>query len=304
MLRLPAFGTWALAATLLASGGTAVAQDASAKSLVQTVVNNELAKDQHDRTHWMYRDAKKTPEKDTVKLVIETGQGNLFKTLKVNGHAPNDEDREADQEHREKMLNDPSERQKQARDRHEDGEKARAMMKMLPEAFNWTKKSENGNEITLAFSPNPNFTPDTREAEVFAAMAGTMTVDKGAMRLKRLTGALTEDVNFGWGILGKLRKGGTFDVQRAEVAPGEWQMVETHVHINGRALLFKSIDQNEDETFNDYRRMPDSLTLTEAAQMLDRGPDKTADAANSKHQSGEQARQNGSSAMAAASGRH
>jgi 23S rRNA G2445 N2-methylase RlmL len=79
---------------------------------------------------------------------------------------------------------------------------------------------------------------------------------------------LTEDVSIGWGILGKLHKGGTFNVERREIAPGIWQIVQTHVHIQGKALFFKSIGQQQDEIESDFKEVPRSTTLEEAAEML------------------------------------
>ena len=48
-----------------------------------------------------------------------------------------------------------------------------------------------------------------------------------------------EDVTIGWGLLGRLREGGTFRVERSAGAPGLWQITETHVHIEGKVLFFK-----------------------------------------------------------------
>ncbi len=243
-------------------------QDPTAKQLVRTVVNNELAADSKDHSHWFYKDAKKTPEKSTLKLVVETPKGNVTRTVAVNGHPLTPEQQQQDEQKIQKLLTDPSAQQKQARDRHEDGQKARSMLQMLPDAFLWTKAGEEAGVVTLKFQPNRQFEPANREAQVFAAMAGTMTIDTSQMRLRSLKGALTQDVDFGWGLLGKLRKGGTFSIERAEVAPRVWEIVATHVHINGRALLFKSIDQNEDEETTGYKRVPDSLSLEQAFAML------------------------------------
>lgn len=260
-----------LAAFAAALPMVASAQGSDARSIVQQVVNNELAADSSDHSHWMYKEKKKTPEKSTVKLVVETKMANLSKLLEVDGRPPTKEQQANDESRRNQLISDSAERQKQAADRHADGKKANDLLRMLPQGFLWSKVNEANGVETFAFKPNPDFDPPSREAQVFAAMAGTMTVDMGQMRLKSLKGTLIRDVEFGWGILGRLRKGGHFDVERAEVAPKEWEIVATHVHISGRALLFKSIDQNEDEETADYKRVSDSLSLEEAAALLKKG---------------------------------
>ncbi|MBV9669887.1 MAG: hypothetical protein JOZ43_02935, partial [Acidobacteriales bacterium] len=67
------------------SVAAARAQAPSAEQIVQQVVNNELKADQSDRTFWMFKDAKKTPERASTKLVIETPHGNVSRLLEVNG---------------------------------------------------------------------------------------------------------------------------------------------------------------------------------------------------------------------------
>jgi len=83
-----------------------------------------------------------------------------------------------------------------------------------------------------------------------------------------MKGRLSEDVNIGFGILGRLRQGGTFNVERRQVAPGIWQITETHVHIEGRALFFKTIGQQQDEVKSNFTPVPPGTTLQQAVAML------------------------------------
>ena len=102
-------------------------------------------------------------------------------------------------------------------------------------------------------------------------MEGDLVVDRQQhriVRIVRIRGKLAHDVEIGFGILGKLRLGGTFDVQRSQVAPGFGQITETHVHIDGRALLFKTIGQQTDEVKYKFEPVAPSITLDEAANMV------------------------------------
>ena len=56
-----------------------------------------------------------------------------------------------------------------------------------------------------------------------------------------------------------------------QVAPGHWEITETHVHIQGHMLIFKSINEQEDEITSDYKETPASMTLSEAIEMLKDG---------------------------------
>lgn len=260
-----------LCSACLSTPMLAYGQSQKARDLVWTVVKSELKADANDHSRWMYLDAKKVPGKSTVQLVVETPQGSLSKTIKLNGRPLSAKQQQADEQKIHQFVTDPGVRQKQKQGEQQDDKKAASLTRMLPNAFLWTITGENGDETTLAFKPDPNFDPPTREAKVFAAMKGTMVVNTKQDRIKSLKGTLMEDVDFGWGLLGKLNKGGTFNVERRQIAPHIWAITETHVHIQGHALIFKSISEQEDEETSHYKPAPASISLAQAAKMLNDG---------------------------------
>lgn len=139
---------------------------------------------------------------------------------------------------------------------------------MLPEGFLYQYEADEGRNIRLSFRPNPKFRPPTTEAKVFHAMEGMMLVDATEKRLVELRGQLTRDVVFGWGILGRLYAGGTCDVQQTEVAPGHWEATLIDVHIRGKALFFKTINEQQHEVRSNFRQVAKNMTLQQAAEML------------------------------------
>jgi hypothetical protein len=50
-----------------------------------------------------------------------------------------------------------------------------------------------------------------------------------------------------------------------------WTISSTHIHIQGHALIFKSIGEQQDEETSHYHPTPPSLTLDAAAKMLKDG---------------------------------
>lgn len=240
----------------------------SPDEIVRKVVQNELDADANDHTPWMYRDAYKSPDKDIVKLIIETQEGNLSEIVEDHGHPPSAQEHQADLNRIQQLLTDPSLRQREKKNEQHDGQQARDMMNMLPNAFIWKITARGDSDITLSFHPKPDFSPDSMNGKVLATMSGTMVVDEREMRLSKLAGRLDKDVVFGWGLLGRINAGGTFEIVRQEVGPGSWQITETHVHISGHALFFKTIGDQEDEITSDYHRVPEGVDLNKAAQML------------------------------------
>ena len=142
---------------------------------------------------------------------------------------------------------------------------------MLPEAFIWKMQSEDAKNITLHFEPNPKFSPPDMQERVLGTMAGTLVVNKEQNRIETIRGKLMEDVTIGWGLLGRLHQGGTFRVERRQVAPGLWQITETHVHIEGKVLFFKNIGQQQDEVQSEFMQVPAGTTLEQAAEMTKPG---------------------------------
>ncbi len=76
----------------------------------------------------------------------------------------------------------------------------------------------------------------------------------------------------GGGLFGDLKTGGSFDVERREIGKGKWQITETHVHIYGHALLFKSISEQEDDVKTEFKELPQAITLQQAeGKLLEKG---------------------------------
>lgn len=269
-LFLPiAFPALLLAALVFADAHRACAQSPS--DIVRKVVQNELDADANDHTAWMYKDAYRSPDKNIVKIVVETHQGNLSEIIEDSGRPPSAQEHQADLSKINQMLTDPDYRARLKRNEQHDGQQARDLLKMLPDAFIWKITSRENGDVTLSFHPDPNFSPPSMSARVLAAMSGNIVVNEHQMRLKLIDGHLDQPVTFGWGLLGRINAGGTFRVVRDEISPGEWQITQTHVHISGHALFFKTIGDQEDEITSEYHRVPDNTTLQKAADMLRNG---------------------------------
>ena len=282
----PCFCTSAKAASLLPSscillclvstGFSGLAQTASpskapadprARQIIVGAVTAELAANDADHTAWTYRDHDTDATKDVVYEVIETPAGSLRREVESGGKPVDESTRQAESTRIAALVHDQAEAAKQRKAGKHDDDQAREMLKMLPDAYLWTIKSESADAVALNYAPNPDFHPPDMEARVMSMMAGEVIVVKGDDRIRTLRGTLTDDVKLGFGLLGKLQKGGTFDVERREVGPHHWQITESRVHIGGHALLFKTIGQQEDEIKTDFR--PSNVpTLEAAAQQL------------------------------------
>lgn len=255
---------WLTLVAVIAAGTSLYAQDA--QQIVQKAVNEELAASKADHSLWRYRDDRR--DSSTVYIVVQTPQGSVKRLIERNGKPLSAAEAQAEQQRIQNFIHSPSQIRKQQRDNAQDDKNAEDLLRLLPRAFRWKVVNETDELTTLSYEPDPDFDAPDIKSRVMGTMGGEMVIDRKAHRIRTIKGELTDDVSIGWGILGKLRKGGTFDVERREIAPGIWQIVETHVHINGRALFFKSIGQQQDEISSDFTRVPQSTTLEEASKLL------------------------------------
>jgi hypothetical protein len=238
-----------------------VAPGESPKEFVQRAVQSELAADRNDHTRWIYFESDRKPGSNVEQWVAQTREGNLVRVVQLNGQlVPESEQRQK----MDNFLHDWSARSRQRKSEQHDDQQAEELLNLLPQAFIWTDKGTNGNLRILHFTPDPQFRPPDFEAKVFSAMEGDMAVDIHQLRIASLKGRLIHTVKIFGGLLGELDAGGTFDVERRETGPGIWQITETHVHIQGHALIFKTISEQEDDTKSRFKQLTGDLTLKQA----------------------------------------
>ncbi|RSL16514.1 hypothetical protein EDE15_2032 [Edaphobacter aggregans] len=243
-------------------------QDPHAQAIVRAAVQTELTADRDDHSRWRYRDLYSNPDGEFLFHVVETDHGSIKKKLKQNGQPLTPDQLRAEDARIQSFVNDPAQQAKQRKDGEQDDKRAENMLRLLPDAFLWTVKSDAPDAVTLAFTPDPDFTAPSMEARVFAAMAGEIVVSKPQNRIQSIKGKLIHDVKFAYGLFGRMYQGGTFNIERRELAPKVWQITESHIHIDGHVLLFKNIHEQEDEVKTDFRPTPPATTLEQAATIL------------------------------------
>ena len=258
-------GEWLVLAILAGCAVAARGQDA--KGIVGQAVQTELTAARDDHSRWLYYEI---PSASVTQWVAETSNGNLRRVLRQNGRplSPLAQHRLMD-----RFIQDAQTQARQRKAGHHDDNQAAEMLRLLPKAFVWTITARNASDTTLHFSPDPDFQPPDWETRVFAAMEGDMTVDNAQHRIVSLKGRLIHDVKFVFGVFGDLKAGGTFDVERRETVKSVWQITQTHVHIQGHALLFKNISQNDDDVLSRFQPLPGDISLQQAEIELLKQPE-------------------------------
>lgn len=240
----------------------------SASELLRRVVNSELKAQADDHTHWMYQIKAGVSGKEEEKVVVQTREGYLDRLRLVNGQPVTPEQDKQEDQRIARLLKTPNEQKKQQRAQEQDARQTERLFKMLPDAVTARYGKRQGELAEILFEPNPNFHPSSHEAVIFHSMAGRIWVNTRQSRLVEIEGHLTGGVKFGGGLLGHLDQGGEFHVKQSEVAPGHWEITLLRVNMRGKALFFKTIAVQQNEIRTNFQRVPDNLTLSEAAAQL------------------------------------
>jgi hypothetical protein len=87
-------------------------------------------------------------------------------------------------------------------------------------------------------------------------------------RIVRFEGTLVRDVDLGWGVLGRLHKGGTVAIENSVLPDGASRLSRHEFHLSGRILLVKALKIDEKGQSTNFQRVSDRTTLTAAVQKL------------------------------------
>lgn len=258
----------------------------SAGQLVRETVAHEVAAANDTSIKQMFRSRRQTPKGSQTRLYVETTGSMAGMLIAVNDQPLSQQQKDAEIGHLNWLLSNPDQlRKKRAREK-EDADRSLRIVKALPDAFRYEYDgTETGDAslgkagdplVRLKFTPNPAFNPPSRVETALQGMQGYLLIDASEKRIAKIDGTLFRDVSFGWGILGRLDKGGHFVVQQADVGEGCWELTAMRLKITGKILMFKGISMISDEVFSDFQRVPSDLNFAGAVNMLKAEQEKLA----------------------------
>jgi hypothetical protein len=269
-----------------------------AAALIRRAVANHMrAEATHHPQRFLLH--KKDDKRDFVQEIIETQQGDIAMAIAASGKPLNPDMRQA-QIDRLNNLDAHADLQEHRRKREqEDNARVDKLMRLLPDAFLYHYESTVPCAVVvppyvaipgeptpptpatpvpsdecyhLTFIPSPNWNPPDLEAKIMRGMAGEVWIEKSQERLTRLDAHLIADVDFGWGFIGHLDKGGTIFLEQTEVAPHDWELTRMKLNFTGKALMVKTLNINLTEEMAHYAPVPTDLDYHKAIQILESEP--------------------------------
>ncbi len=239
--------------------------------LVTRALENEVRAAMDAQHPMRYELRKSSPRLSSTKEILETKDGAVARLLTLNNEPLSAADEQKEQARLASLLHDPNIQRHRKQSQDDDSARALKVLRALPNAFVYqfagtgTGPARAMNRFT--FKPNPKFAPPDLETQVLTQMTGELWIDPTQERVARLEAHLQQDVDFGWGILGRLNKGGWLVIEQAKVGGDRWRIVHFKMSMTGRVLFkTKVFDTTEDES--QYQPLPLDLSYQQAIQIL------------------------------------
>jgi hypothetical protein len=241
----------------------------SPHDLIKDVVYNEL-QERHQVSLWQYRVNKRVGSQNMIEQEVETVSGPVYRVLERQGKPLDQAAEKKESERLHNLMHNSGEQARMKQEFQADEQRLRRLIAIMPEAFLCTYDGETGGNLRLSFKPNPDYNPPSFETRVFHALSGELWVQPQQKRLVRIDARVVSDIDFGYGLLGKIEKGGNFQIIRDLIAGARWKTAQLNVHLSGRVIFFKAINKDQDLTRSNFQPVPADTTVEDAVALLDK----------------------------------
>jgi hypothetical protein len=235
----------------------------TAKELIGDACYNELQQRER-KTLWSYVAERRVNNHVFREQVIETVDGPVRHLLSVDGHPPTSAQMKEEEDRQQELLKNPSGRRAIRKQRDDDEKTMQELLRIVPDAFVFEDQGNEGESERIAFHPNPGFKPKTYEQRVLHALDGIVFIDLHEKRIARISGSLGTRVKFGYGLIGHVEQGGTTEITRVNLSPGVWKTSAERIDIEGRIVMFKTINKHQDESRTGFEPVAPDTTFAQA----------------------------------------
>jgi len=244
------------------------AQESDTGALLRRCAQNEVAALERLRP-FTFKERLEWSWGSETRNVVETSQGRADRIIAFRDEPLNPEQQSKQTRRLKKLLVSSDDRREVLKEQKEEQQRRLKMARALPDAVLLQfAGSESDGQLRFAFSPNPKFSPQDRETQIYKAMQGTVWIDPVHERITRVRGELYKDVSFGWGIVGRLNKGGRYEASQAEVSPGVFRITQLNLDFRGSAFIFGHVRILRKESSTDFTPTPATTTFEEAVEKL------------------------------------
>lgn len=241
-------------------------------ALVRRASLGELEHSYGHRDPMRYRLRKITDKSDTTKIIVETKDGAVARLIAVQGHPLSTAGTRNEVARLHAVEFNPALEAHRRKSEKRDAKRVEEIMRSLPNAFMYKYAgpvaTPYGKAIRLTFVPNPKFSPPDLMSKVMTGIRGDIWIHPSDLRVIRMDGHIFKKVDYGWGLLGALDRGGGMYLEQKRTDDCGWQLSRLSVRVRGKALLFKTLRISIEETATDYHLVSANWTYKDAVEWL------------------------------------
>ncbi|HEV2645730.1 MAG TPA: hypothetical protein VGU46_05125 [Acidobacteriaceae bacterium] len=220
--------------------------------------------------------------RDTTKAIIETPEGDVARLILINNKPLTPEANQAELDRLTTLAQHPELQEHRSKSEQKDGAQVTHLLSLLPEALVYTYAGTTpcaASQCTrLTFQPNPHFSPPDLAANIYRGIAGELWIDQTQNQLVKIDAHFIADIDVGFGILGKLNKGGTALLEQSDIGNGDWELTHLNLQVTGKILLVHSFREHVDESLSHFSPIAPTLHYRDAITQLKQLDPTTANA--------------------------
>ncbi|MCC6366197.1 MAG: hypothetical protein IT165_21985 [Bryobacterales bacterium] len=130
------------------------------------------------------------------------------------------------------------------------------IIRELPDALDYrpagTEKRSGREAVVYEFQQRPAYKPKKLKFRMFEKVRGKCWIDKETGELMLVDAVVFDDVNIGFGVLGRIAKGTEFRMERREAAPGWWVVEAQKIKYDARVLV-KALRREVDIRYSEFQ---------------------------------------------------
>ena len=245
------------------------AQNSSAQpgAIVRRSAQN-LLKQIRSPTPIRFQERMEAPWGSEIRDVIFTKEGRVDRLIAV-GDRPLTAAQQKKEVDRLKALLQRSASQTVTPEQDAETRRRLKLVAAIPTAFSYQMSgTQESGILEFKFFPAEYFNPESRETRVYKGMRGVIQVDPRVDQLLRVDGEIFRNVSFGWGILGRLHKGGHFRIEQREVLPNVWEITDMDFDFTYTVFFFSQSHYIRKTSNTAYTRIDPDTRRAEAIEML------------------------------------
>ncbi len=211
----------------------------------------------------------KKSESRTLEILEIYGEPVERLTAKDDKPLPADEAKKEDdkiQKIIDKRKNESEDGRRRRLEREEkDREEARKFVLEIADAFNFRlvgSEAIGGRDTwVLEGDPRPGYEPKQRYAKLLGKFKGRVWIDKAEAQWVKLDITAIDTLSIGF-VLARVHKGTHFVIELTKVNDEVWLPKRVQLHLDARVALFKSYDNDVEQTYRDYKKFRTDTKIT------------------------------------------